>query len=152
MKKAKKCHGSCVMCYVSHVTYHMLHITCHLSTIISTYTDPHPAISISATLFDQKSPFLYVLVIDTWAIITHLNTGIRTITLKPLWSQLSENTSGIMNLLTQCFFLLSGILRFILPCKSLRQPIVQNGIQNFQISFLFLVQSYQKHIALVYFL
>ena len=43
-------------------------------------------------------------------------------------------------------------LRFILPCKSECQPIIQNSIQIFQIKFLFLVQSFQKHIALVYFI
>ena len=42
-------------------------------------------------------------------------------------------------------------LRFILPCKSECQPIYQNSFQIFQIKFLFLVQSFQKHIALVYF-
>ena len=41
-------------------------------------------------------------------------------------------------------------LRFILPCKSECQPIFQNSFQIFQIKFLFLVQSFQKHIALVY--
>ena len=43
-------------------------------------------------------------------------------------------------------------LSFILPCKSECQPIVQNSFQNFKMKFLFLVQSFQKHIALVYFL
>ena len=42
-------------------------------------------------------------------------------------------------------------LRFILPCKSLCQSIVPKWIQIFQIRFLFLIQSFQKHIALVYF-
>ena len=43
-------------------------------------------------------------------------------------------------------------LRFILPWESECQPIFQNSFQIFQIKFLFLVQSFQKHIALVYFL
>ena len=46
----------------------------------------------------------------------------------------------------------SDILRFIKPCKSECQSIVQNQIYIFQIKFLFLVQSIQKRIALVYFL
>ena len=46
----------------------------------------------------------------------------------------------------------TGKLRFILPCKSECQPIFQNSFQIFKIKFLFLVQSFQKHIALVYFL
>ena len=44
------------------------------------------------------------------------------------------------------------ILRFILPCKYECQPTFQNSFQIFPIKFLFLIQSFQKHIALVYFL
>ena len=44
-----------------------------------------------------------------------------------------------------------AILRFILPCKSECQLIFQNSFQIFQIKFLFLVQNFQKHIALLYF-
>ena len=59
-----------------------------------------------------------------------------------------------------CRWLLGGfgeslwslILRFIFPCKSECQPIFQNKFQIFWIKFLFLVQIFQKHIALVYFL
>ena len=95
--------------------------------------------------YDQGKPWLNNIKKNN---MSHVYCSVGQCSARHHWTKFHCNAMNCNTLKNQYHY---HILRFILPCQSECQPIFQNSIQMFQIKFLFLVQSFQKHIALVYF-